>query len=121
MDMENTYVGKERRANKRVRMNCTVTYRANEPVTARFMMGSNNVQAKMLDISQSGMAMVTDYDIPVSTVLSMRFTILKVNKEIVTFSGPTEVTGEVKSNLPVEGNAHRLGICFSEMKKINVS
>lgn len=119
--MENTYVGKERRANKRVRMNCTVTYRANEPLTARFMMGSNDIQAKMVDISQNGMAMVTDYDIPISTVLSMRFTLLKVDKEIVTFSGPTEITGEVKSNLPAEGNGHRLGICFSEMRKINIS
>lgn len=119
--MENTYVGKERRANKRVKMNCTVTYRANEPVTARFMMGSNDVHAKMVDISQSGMAMVTDYDIPIATVLSMRVTLLKVDKEIVTFSGPMEITGEVKSNLPVEGNGHRLGICFSEMRKININ
>lgn len=83
--MNAIYAGKERRANKRVRMNCTVTYRANEPMSARFMMGSNDVHAKMVDISQGGMAMVTDYDIPVSTMLSMRFTILKVNKEIVTF------------------------------------
>ncbi len=119
--MNDTYTGKERRANKRVRMNCTVTYRANEPATTRFMMGSNDVQAKMIDISQSGMSLVTDYDIPVSTVLSMRFTVLKVNKDIVSFSGPMEITGEVKSNQQVEGDGHRLGIHFSEMRKINVS
>lgn len=119
--MENTYTGKERRANKRVRMNCTVTYRTDEPVSAHFIMRSKDMQAKMLDISQSGMALITDYDIPVSTMLSMRFTILKVNKEIVTFSGPTEITGEVKSNLPVESNGHRLGICFSGMRKVAIN
>lgn len=119
--MENTYTGKEKRANKRVRMNCTVTYRADEPVTAHFIMRSNDLQAKMLDISQGGMAMQTNYDIPVSTILSMRFTILKVNKEVVTFSGPTEITGKVTSNLPVEGDGHRLGIHFSQMRKVGVS
>lgn len=119
--MNDTYTGIERRANKRLRMNCTVTYRLNEPLAARFMVGSDNIQAEMLDISQGGMAIVTNYDIPVSTVLSMRFTLLKVNKEIITFSGPMEITGEVKSNVPLSENQHRLGIGFTGMRRVDVS
>jgi hypothetical protein len=74
----------------------------------------------MLDVSQGGMAMVTNYDIPVATVLSMRFTLLKVDKEIINFSGPLQVTGEVRSNIPAEKDEHRLGICFTKVKRVNV-
>jgi len=118
--MEDTYTGIERRSNKRVRMNCTVIYRLNEPVSARFIMSGKDLQARMIDISQAGMAMITDYDIPISTVLSMRFTVLKVNKEIVNLSGPVEITGEVRSNDPMEKDGHRLGIYFQKMRKVNL-
>lgn len=118
--MENIYTDKDRRTSKRLRMNCTVIYRVNEPASARFTLKGRDVQAKMVDISQGGMAMITNYDIPVATVLSMRFTLLNVNKEVLTFSGPMEVTGEVRSNIPVEKDEHRLGIYFTKMRKVNV-
>ena len=119
--MSNAYPGDERRKNKRLRMNCMVIYRLNEPPTTHFVMRGEDIEAKMIDISQGGMAMVTNYDIPVTTVLSMRFTLLKVNKEAVTFTGPMEVTGEVKSNVYLEKDEHRLGIYFTKVKKVNVS
>ena len=118
--MNNTYIDNERRSHKRLRMNCTVIYRVNEPVSTRFIMRGKDIEAKMLDVSQGGMAMVTNYDIPVATVLSMRFTLLNVDKEAVKFSGPLEVTGEVRSNIPAEKDEHRLGIWFTKVKRINV-
>jgi c-di-GMP-binding flagellar brake protein YcgR len=84
------------------------------------MMKGQDIEAKMIDISQGGMAMVTTYDIPVETILSMRFTLFNVEKEIVKFSGPLEVMGEVKSNIPIEKNEHRLGIYFRKMRKVSV-
>jgi c-di-GMP-binding flagellar brake protein YcgR len=119
-NMESAYTGIERRGNKRVRMNCTVIYRLNEPVSTRFIMSGKDLEAQMVDISQGGMAMITDYDIPTSTVLSMRFTILKVNKEIINLTGPVEIMGEVRSNVAVEKNGHRLGIYFTKMRKVNM-
>jgi len=101
-------------------MNCTVVYRINEPSSTRFMVHGEDIKARMLDISQAGMALVTEYDIPVATQLSLRFTMLKVDKEIVNFSGPVEVAGEVKSNIPAENNEHRLGIYFTKVKKLEV-
>jgi len=83
-------------------------------------MDGEDVEAKMLDISQGGLAMVTDHDIPISTILSMRFTLFRVNKDIMNFSGPVEVTGEVRSNIPLERNEHRLGIYFTRVRKIAV-
>ena len=118
--MVEIFQGAERRQSKRLRMNCTVIYRVNEPVTARFMMAGRDIQAKMLNISQNGMAMVTDYDIPQSTVLAMRFTLLKVKPDMVNFSGPMEIIGEVRSNVSEENNSHRLGIYFTKMRRVNV-
>jgi c-di-GMP-binding flagellar brake protein YcgR len=115
-----TYLGKEKRSDKRLRMNCTVIYRVNEPVSTRFIMSGEDIKAKMIDISQGGMGMVTDYDIPIATPLSMRFTLLKVNKDVVNFSGPVEVKGEVSSNVPLEKNEHRLGIHFTTIRRIKV-
>lgn len=119
--MVNTYCGQERRASKRVRMNCTVIYRADQPMDARFSVHGQDIHAKMLDISQKGMAMITDHDLPVFTVLSMRFTLLKVNEELVKFSGPMEITGEVRSNTSLTDCQYRLGINFTKMRKVNVS
>ncbi|MGE5307992.1 MAG: PilZ domain-containing protein [Deltaproteobacteria bacterium] len=110
----------DRRRNKRMRLNCTVIYRLNEPVSTKFIMSGKDIQAEMVDISQHGMAVITDYDIPVSTRLSMRFTVLKVDKEIVNFSGPVEISGEVKSNTRQDGH-HRLGIFFTKMRKVDTS
>ena len=115
-----TYPGMERRTQRRVRMNCTIIYRLNEPVSARFIMDGEDIEAKMLDLSKGGLAMVTDHDIPIATRLSMRFTLFRVNKEVMNFSGPVEVTGEVRSNVPLESNAHRLGINFTKVRQIEV-
>ncbi|KPK98772.1 MAG: hypothetical protein AMJ95_02690 [Omnitrophica WOR_2 bacterium SM23_72] len=118
--MISAYQGIERRSHKRVRVNCTVIYRLHEPSSTRFMVHGEDIKARMLDISQAGMAMVTNYDIPVQTQLSLRFTLLKVDKEIVSFSGPVEVAGEVKSNVPLQKDEHRLGIYFTKVKKVPV-
>ena len=116
--MESSHTNMDRRSYKRVRMNCTVIYRMNEPPVTHFIMKGKDIDAKMIDISQGGMAMVTSLDIPVSTVLSMRFALLNVDKEIVKFSGPLEVTGQVKSSAPLEKNEHRLGIYFTKIKNV---
>ena len=73
--MASVYTGNERRSSKRLRMNCTVVYRVNEPPSARFVMQGQDIDAKMIDISKGGMGMITDRDIPVSTLLSMRYSI----------------------------------------------
>ncbi len=119
--MVNNYAGTERRTSKRMRVNCTVIYRANQPVDTRFALHGEDIHAKMLDISQNGMALVTDQDIPIFTVLSMRFTLLKVDEKLVKFSGPMDITGEVRSNTVLADKKHRLGIYFTKMKKVDLN
>jgi len=120
--MNRIFSSTDRRTSKRMRMNCTVVYRTNEPSTTKVMLGGQDIQAQMLDISQTGMALLTDKDIPISTILSMRFTLLKVDNDVVKLSGPMEALGEVRSNVVNEDHhSHRLGIYFTKMKKVTVA
>jgi hypothetical protein len=43
-----------------------------------------------------------------------------MDKEVVKFSGHLEVTGEVRSSVPLEKDEHRLGIYFTKVRRINV-
>jgi hypothetical protein len=51
----------------------------------------------------------------------MRFTLLKVKPDVVNFSGPMEIIGEVRSNISEENNSHRLGIYFTKMRRVNLA
>jgi len=119
--MLRTYEGLERRSSKRFRMNCTVIYRVDQTMDARFSLQGHDLRAKMLDISQNGMAMVTDQDIPVATVLSMRFTLLKIDKELSDFLVLRKSSERYVPVFPWTEHQHRLGISFTKMKKVSVS
>lgn len=106
--------GNERRKLRRVRVSLSVTYRINEPVTVRLLTANREIKATMLDLSEEGMGILTDYDIPISTRLMMRFSLFKVDNKDVGFYGPVEIVGEVRYNIKTDGE-YRLGIYFIKM------
>ncbi|MDD2702422.1 MAG: PilZ domain-containing protein [Candidatus Omnitrophica bacterium] len=113
--MYRSYSGNDRRRFQRWRMNLSVIYRVDQPVTVRLMIGDKEVEATTLDLSEGGMALLTDYNIPVGTSLFIKFTLFKVNSDgKVNFYGPIMIGGEVRSNIPSD-KKYRLGICFSQM------
>ncbi len=113
--MNDEYSGSERRRFKRVRVSLTVFYRVNEPLTVRMMTKDREIKATIVDLSEGGMAVLTDYALPEATVLFIRFTLFKVDKEDVTFYGPVEITGEVRYNNLVDRDVYRLGISFTKI------
>ncbi|MDD5730660.1 MAG: PilZ domain-containing protein [Candidatus Omnitrophica bacterium] len=112
--MEESYSGAERRRTKRVRVSLSVIYRVNEPLTVRLLTADREIKATILDLSEQGMAIVSDYDIPKLSVVMMRFTLFKVDKEDVSFYGPVEIAGEVRYNQK-DGDEYRLGIHFTKI------
>ena len=114
--MESEYPGSERRKIKRVRVSLSVIYRVNEPLTVRLLTAEREIRATMLDLSEEGMAILTDYDVPVSTILLMRFTLFRVDKDDVSFYGPLEITGEVRDNVKKDGEC-RVGIRFLKIEE----
>jgi c-di-GMP-binding flagellar brake protein YcgR len=96
-------------------MNLSVVYRVNQPTTVRMIIGDKEVEATTLDISEGGMALLTDFNIPVGTSLFIKFILFKVGSDgKVNFYGPVVTGGEVRSNMLSE-KKYRLGISFSEI------
>lgn len=110
-------MGIERRQHKRLNVDFTVIYQVDKPLTVKISIGWNKViEALMLDLSEGGMAILTEYNIPKSTVLLMKFTLINLafigEKRIKSMN----ITGEVCYNVS-EKKEHRLGIRFTEIKQ----
>lgn len=114
---ETNYQGDERRRFRRARVSLTVVYRVNEPLSARMLTSDKEVKATIVDLSEGGMAVITNYPITAGTVLLIRFTLFKVDKDDVSFYGPVEITGEVRYNILLDKDQYRLGIAFVKIEE----
>jgi c-di-GMP-binding flagellar brake protein YcgR len=113
--MDESYSGIERRKQKRLRVNLTVVYRVDEPLAMRLVVGGKEFEARMLDLSQEGMAILSNHSFDASTTVLLRFTLFKVETEDVGFYGPMAITGEVRYCVPLGGGEYRLGIYFTQI------
>jgi len=94
----------------------TISYRVHEPLKVRMRIAERDIQAEVTDLSESGMSLVTNYDIPTSTILLMKFSMVKLsgNKED---KKTIHIIGEVRYNILLGQAGHRLGINFSDIRK----
>lgn len=109
---ENKSFSREHRRFKRIRVNLSVVYRVAKPLGIRMVVGNKEIRSTMLDLSEGGISVLTNYDIPMSSQLMIKFTLFRVENDDVSFYGPMEIIGEVRYNMPLGGNEYRLGICF---------
>ena len=63
------------------------------------------------------MAFLTNYDIPASTILLIKFTLINLYADKRERIRSMEITGEVRNNALAEGNEHRLGVSFTQITK----
>ena len=122
MHMNKEYTGEERRKFKRVKASCIVMYRVSSPLSVRIMVGEREVNAIMLDISEGGAAILTNYNIPASTLLEERF-ILFNDKAIGDDNRlrSIETRGEARYSFLNQERCYRLGICFTDLSQNNRS
>jgi len=116
LEGEPYYVSKcnDRRKYQRLNLNINVVYRVDSPMYARVTFGTKEIEATTLNIGEGGIAIMTEQDIPLWTILSMKFRLIRMDREgKVNYSEPVEMAGEVRSNNIFEDrNHHRLGISF---------
>ena len=117
--MNNEYDGIERRKHKRVKVRLNVIFRKNEPLEVRLRTLDSESRASMVDISEGGMSILSNLNIPISTVLWIRFTLSKGDKESVSFYGTVEVLGKVVNSSVSGQDIYRLGITFLEMDEVS--
>jgi c-di-GMP-binding flagellar brake protein YcgR len=111
--MYNKNLGYDRRRFQRLALNIAVTYSIKEPLVARIVIGDMDIQAHMLDLTQAGLAIVTNHNVPIETIISLSFDLAKVNeKGIASLYETIKAAGEVRSNIKLRADEYRLGICF---------
>lgn len=114
--MEQSYNGPERRKFKRVKVNFTLIYRAGLPLSTRIAIDGNNaIDALMLDLSQEGMAFLTNSNISIGTQVMLRFTLIDFSVNNDERVNNMDMTAKVVSNAKVSAGEYRLGIQFTQI------
>ncbi|MFH1354872.1 MAG: PilZ domain-containing protein [Candidatus Omnitrophota bacterium] len=111
--------GKEKRKFKREKANFTIIYDVYKPLSASMSIGGRQVDALMLDLGKAGMAISSNYDLPVATVLNMKFTLINRRSEQENRVLSMQLLGEVCSCTLQENGEYRLGIRFVRITEEN--
>jgi c-di-GMP-binding flagellar brake protein YcgR len=113
-----SYSGSDRRRFQRLDVNIAVFYRVDLPLSARLLVGNQEVEATILNLSVGGIALITKYNIPAGTQLLIRFSLTSINKQgEVSLYGPLELKGDVRHSLKWENDNYRLGISFTDIER----
>ena len=113
--MNNINKDSERRGSPRVKVEFILSYKVDKSPEAQMWIGDREANALMSDLSNNGVAILTDYNIPVSTSLLIKFTLINLYADTEERISTIEVTGEVRSNILSKDNEHRLGIAFTNI------
>lgn len=80
------------------------------------LVGGHEVKALMLDLSIAGMAIETEYNVPVATVIFISFTLINLHVEDEEKrSQKIDVVGIVRNNILLDARDWRLGIEFTKI------
>ncbi|MFC1666368.1 PilZ domain-containing protein [Candidatus Omnitrophota bacterium] len=117
--MADTYSGSERRRFKRVPAKFLVTCKASNVAEALILFNNKKIDALMFDLSEGGMAIVTNDGIPIGTRLSIEFTLIndRAFNDSDKFRTLSEIKGEIRNDNLLDKNQHRLGIQFDSINR----
>ena len=105
----------ERRKHRRLSVNFIVIYRVHQPFEVVMVVGNREISAMMVDLSEGGMALVTEYDIPAETRLLLHFTLINPYGVTADRAKTMEIDGSVRYNIALGKHEHRLGVCFQDV------
>lgn len=116
--MEEGAQGKERRKSERIDVAFTLTYNVEKSYTLHISLGLvDHIEAIMVNLSDLGMAIITNYDIPRGAQLYIKFNLINMR-----LSGDDrwrfmKISGEAVSNVNLPDENHRIGIRFNKISK----
>ena len=105
--------GPENRRHKRVPAAFAVVYTVESPFELRLEIGKREIDGIANDLSQSGLSLMTNYQIPTGAVITMRFKLL--DKSAVMDEDRArkfELQGEARYSFFGKEKAYRVGIRF---------
>ncbi len=106
----------ERRQHKRIKVRFTVSCEIYNSPRVVMVVGGKSLYALMIDLSQDGMAIETKYNLPIKSILFMKFTLINhfADSDGNRFK-EMEMVGEVKDCIPFEERRYRVGIMFTKI------
>jgi c-di-GMP-binding flagellar brake protein YcgR len=111
--MEDNYKYKNRRKSDRLDTTLTLVYQIEKPLALRIQFGfTDNIDALLFNLSDSGMAIITKHDLPIGIRLHFKFTIIDLRLKGDERCRHMEFTGETVSNISLPDSSHRIGIRF---------
>jgi c-di-GMP-binding flagellar brake protein YcgR len=114
--MEAAYPEQDRREFRRQEVSFIVIYRVNTPLFVRMLVKDKEVDALALDLSEGGMAILTSYELAISTLVTLKFIIFKdLVLNMKRLSESVEATGEVRYSVFTKEKAYRIGIRFTDI------
>ena len=109
---------KDRRFFRRVHDSFFVTYNVQTPFAVRVKLGDKECDAVVQDIGEGGMGLLTNYDIPASALLTLKFMIFNdLASEDKDRSRRFELGGEVRYKVYTQDKAYRLGVAFVKISE----
>ena len=116
--MHNLYKGPDRRRHNRLQVNFIVIFQVNRPAYVLMLVGGREIDSLMLDLSETGMAILTSHNIPVMTSLLIKFTFINVDAILDDDRVRSmEITGQVLNCAKEGRDEYRLGISFTKIKE----
>jgi hypothetical protein len=103
----------EKRQHKRVSVSFAMLYKVKLPIAVRMFTGGRERPAVALDIGEGGLALLTNFEIPVDSLLAVKFTI--TNDAILNSPERTrsfELDSQVCYCTPAQNGSYRLGVSF---------
>ncbi len=123
--MEGQIPNSERRRAERVKVNITVAYQIEKPISIKMLVGEEEVEATIVDISEGGLAILTKHDLPLATLLAVEFMLIRTERETsFKYYESVKIKGEVKSSIILGEDKYRLGVSFKgldEESKFKIS
>ncbi|MFA5355976.1 MAG: PilZ domain-containing protein [Candidatus Omnitrophota bacterium] len=114
--MDKLYQDTEKRQTERIDVNFVVIYNVNSPLSVRMMVGNQEVVAIAVNLSEGGIAISTNYELPVSTLVKIRFILLNEKSPVISERMKSiEVTGDVRHSFLNQKNVYQIGISFIDL------
>jgi len=109
------YKGSERRKFNRVEVNFIALCRLRRSINVLMSAKSKEVDALMLDLSEAGLALSVNKNVPVSTKFLIKFVLVNTIGYLGQSSRPVKLVGEVRSSTLLEKDRYRLGVTFKKI------
>lgn len=110
--MENT----EKRKFKRKQITLVVTYHDNMVLGMQVRRGKSEYSATMIDISEEGMALLTDMNLPKGAMMTVKFSLADKKDQAPKIA---LLTAKVMNAAPAGQGRFRVGIQFQDLNKEN--